>query len=67
MVDDFKDGRIEALDSVQLKKLIGELREKIIKEIAKSRYHYEGAISADKRKERAENRLAELGFYPDKD
>ena len=67
MVDEFKNNRIEALDSTQLQKLISELREEIIKEIAKSRFHYELAIGAEKRKARAEERLAELGFYPIKE
>lgn len=64
MAHEFKDGRIETLDSIQLQKLIGELREKIIKEIAKCRFHFEGALTAEKRKAKCEERLAELGYYP---
>lgn len=60
------DGRIENLDPEQLQKLISELREKIIKEVAQSRFHFELAFSFEKKKARAEERLAELGFYPDK-
>ena len=62
MVDSFEDGRIESLDPEQLQDLISELREKILHEIAQSRYHYELAIAADKKKERCENRLSELGL-----
>lgn len=67
MVDEFKDNRIEALDSVQLQKLISELREKIITQIAKSRFHFEGALAADKKKAKCEERLYEMGYYPRKE
>lgn len=56
------DGRIDYIDTKQLEKLIGQLREKVIHQVAQSRYHYELAIGTEKRLKKAEARLSELRF-----
>ncbi len=64
-VNGVRDGRIaNNLDKEDLQKLIGELREKTLKEIGRSRLHYELAIAADKKRERCEQRLSELKYEP---
>ena len=55
------------LDKTQLQKLIGELREKVLKEIAASRSHYKLALSADRKnaKSRVLKEVALSRFYFD--
>lgn len=57
------DGRIENnCDTKQLKEIIEELREKIIKEVGLSRFHFGKAFSHEKKMKRCEERLSELKF-----
>lgn len=57
------DGRINNnCDTEQLQKLIEELREKIIKEVGLSRFHFGRAFNYEKKMKQCEDRLSELKF-----
>ena len=61
------DGRVNFNhDTEQLRKLISELREKIIKEVALSRFHFEKAFSFEKKMKQCEARLSELKYEPER-
>ena len=53
------DGRINFIDIGQLEELIFQLREKVIKKIAKVRFHNDLAMDAEKRLKGAEKLLSE--------
>lgn len=59
------DGRVDFNhDPEKLRELISELREKIIKEVGLSRFHFGRAFSHEKKMKQCEARLSELKFEP---
>jgi len=53
------DGRINYIDTEELKKLILKLREQVIKEVALSRFHFELSMDAEKKLKKAKDCLSE--------
>jgi hypothetical protein len=62
MAEENKDGRIEFLDREELLDLVQELKEEILKRIKKLSMDWSMIHELQQKRERAENRLAELGF-----
>ena len=61
-----REKQIEEMDGEELKKFIQELGDKIKDCIRSSRHHFQLALQYDRKKERAELRLEQLGWVGSK-